>query len=455
MLDKHSLFHWIHRLSPAQLLLLFYLIAIIISTAILSLPIAYQEGKVVSFIDTLFTAVSALTVTGLSTISVSDTLSIPGLFILIVIMHLGAVGVMAVSTFIWLLLGKKIGIAERRLIMQDQNQTTYGGMVSLIKQILVVILVVEAMGIVILGTYFLRYFPNASEAYFQGFFTTITAISNAGFSLDNDSLALYSHDYFIQFIVMVLIVFGAIGFPVLIEVKHYLFSRRKSKRKFRFSLFTKVTTTTFFTLIVFGALFTFLIDVNGFFKGKVWHEGIFYALFQSVTTRSAGLSTMDIGLLSDTNHLFLSFLMFIGASPSSAGGGIRTTTFALVVIFILTYARGGKRVKLFGREIYDEDLMKAVTVMIMAIAFVFASLLIISIVEPHSLTMLFLEVTSAFGTVGLSLGITSELTVLSKVLLMILMFIGRVGVVTFLYTFKKSVPNDSYIRYPKERIIIG
>lgn len=455
MLRKNPLFHCIHRLSPAQLLLLFYLIAIIVSTIILSLPVVYQEGEMIAFIDKLFTAVSVLTVTGLSTISVSDTFSTTGLFMLTVIMHLGAVGVMAVSTIIWLLIGKKIGISERRLIMQDQNQTTFGGMVGLIKQIIIVILVVELLGIAVLGTYLLRYFPTAMEAYFQGFFMTITSISNAGFSLDNESLALYSHDYFIQSIVMILIIFGAIGFPVLVEVKRYLFRKRETKRTFRFSLFTKVTSVTFFVLIMFGSLFIYLIDMNGFFKNKGWHESIFYALFQSVTTRSAGLSTMDISLLSDTNHLFVSLLMFIGASPSSAGGGIRTTTFALVVIFIITFARGGKRLKIFGREIYDKDLMKAVTVTILSIGFVFISLLIISLVEPFSLTVLFLEVTSAFGTVGLSLGVTGDLTVLSKILLMVLMFIGRIGVVTFLYTFRKKSTTDVYIRYPKERILIG
>lgn len=455
MLDKHPLFYWIQRLSPAKLLLLFYLCAIIISTTILSLPIMYKEDGMVPFIDILFTAVSTLTVTGLSTITISETFSTTGLVMLTIIMHLGAVGVMAVSTSIWLLLGKRIGLFERRLIMQDQNQTTFGGMVSFIKQIILVILLVESISIIILGTYYLRYFSNVSEAYFQGYFTTITAMSNAGFSLDSDSLALYSQDYFLQTIVIILIIFGAIGFPVLIEVKHFLFMRRKNKHAFRFSLFTKVTTTTFFALIAIGTIFIYLIDMNGFFKGKALHEGLFYAVFQSVTTRSAGLSTMDISLLSETNHLFMSLLMFIGASPSSAGGGIRTTTLALVVIFVITYARGGQRLKVFNREIYDEDLLKAVSVTIMAIALVFTSLILITLIEPYSFTTLLFEITSAFGTVGLSLGITSELTICSKLLLMVLMFIGRVGVVTFLFTFKKSVNNDTYIRYPKERIIIG
>lgn len=234
MNDKHPLIHWIQRLSPAQLLLIFYFIAIIVSTTILSFPIVYKDDKMVPFIDIIFTAVSALTVTGLSTISVAETFNTIGLVVLIIIMHLGAVGVMAVSTAIWLLLGKRIGLAERRLIMQDQNQTSFGGMVSLVKQIIYIILGVELMTVLILGTYYLRYFSDVKEAYFQGLFTTITAMSNAGFSLDPNSLAIYSHDYFVQLIVMFLIIFGAIGFPVIIEVKHYIMMRKKRNGNFVF-----------------------------------------------------------------------------------------------------------------------------------------------------------------------------------------------------------------------------
>lgn len=455
MFEKRSVIYWIQRLSPAKLLLLFYFLAIIFSTTILMFPFVYKENEFVPFIDVLFTAVSTLTVTGLSTISIGDTFTTPGLIMLTIIMHLGAVGIMAVSTSIWLLLGKRIGLAERRLIMQDQNQTSFGGMVSFIKQIVLAIVIVEIIGILILGTYFLRYFNDVSEAYFNGFFMTITALSNQGFSLDDHSLAMYHHDYFIQTIVMCLIIFGAIGFPVILELKHFIFKRKKSKLMFRFSLFTKVTTITFGILISLGTIFIYLFDINGFFKDKGWHEGLFYALFQSVTTRSAGLSTMDISLLSDTNHLFISFLMFIGASPSSAGGGIRTTTLALVIIFLITYAKGGERLKLFKREIYDADLLKAVMVTIMAIVLVFISLLIITLIEPYSLEALLVEVTSAFGTVGLSLGITSELSIISKCLLMVLMFIGRVGVVTFLFSFRNNARPEANIGYPKERIIIG
>ena len=446
--------HWINRLSPVQILLLFYFIAVIVSTIVLALPIAHQDGVDIPFIDILFTAVSALSVTGLSTITIANSLSTTGIILLAVILQLGAVGVMAIGTFIWLLLGKKIGLKERRLIMTDQNQTTFEGMVHLIKQIIYVLFTIEFIGFIVLGTYFLQYFPTAKEAYLHGFFGTISAISNGGFDITGQSLIVFKHDYFVQFVNMLLIIFGAIGFPVLIEVKKFIFAKSAEREHFRFSLFTKVTTSTFFILIMIGTLFIYLLDSGNFFADKAWHENLFYSLFQSVTTRSGGLSTMDVSLLTEQNHLFMSILMFIGASPSSAGGGIRTTTFALVVIFILTYARGGERIRIFRREVYEEDLLKAVTVTLMAVITVFSSVFLISIIEPFTITQLLFEVTSAFGTVGLSLGITSELTSISKIILMILMFIGRVGIITFLFMFKKNKKRGNY-RYPKEKLIIG
>lgn len=445
---------WLKHLTPARTLMLFYFLALVLSTFILSLPIAYQEGETVPFIDVLFTAVSALSVTGLTTFSIPDTFSFTGLLFLTIILHLGLLGVMTISTIILLLLGRRIGIRERRLIMQDQNMYNFGGMVQLIKQILTIIITVEVSSIIILGFYLLPKFPTASEAFFHAYFITISSLSNGGFTLDNQSLVPYANDYIVQSIVMILIIIGAIGFPVLIEFKSYLFTKREKRTLFRFSLYTKVTTTTFFLLIIIGALFVYLFDINRFFANKNVTETFFYALFQSVTTRSAGLSTLDVTALTETNQLFMSILMFIGASPSSAGGGIRTTTFALVVIFIITYARGGRSLKVFRREIYDEDLSKAVTVTLLAIFMCTVSVMMLTLIESFSLNELIFEVTSAFGTAGLSQGITGELTNVSKIILMILMFIGRIGLVTFIFTFRAD-DSEPRVRYPKERIIIG
>ncbi|WP_077325861.1 TrkH family potassium uptake protein [Virgibacillus siamensis] len=453
MLTK-PLLHWINKLSPVQLILLFYFIAVIVSTIVLALPVAHQDGIEVPLIDVLFTAVSAISVTGLSAVTIADTFSTTGIVFLAVILQLGGVGVMAIGTFIWLLIGKKIGLRERRLIQTDQNQTSFEGMVRLVKQILIVILTIEFFGFLILGTHYLQYYPTAKEAYFHGFFATISATTNGGFDITGQSLTPFKDDYFVQFIIMLLIIFGAIGYPVLIEVKSFLFARGEKRKHLRFSLFTKVTTLTFFILIIVGTVLIMLMDFGRFFADKSWHEILFYSLFQSVTTRSAGLSTMDISQLSLSNQFFMSLLMFIGASPSSAGGGIRTTTFALVVIFIVTFARGGKSIRIFGREVYEEDLLKAVAVSLMAGIILISAVLIMLILEPYSLNQVLFEAASAFGTVGLSLGITSDLSAPTKIILMILMFIGRVGIISFLLMFKNNKKSGNY-HYPKEKIIIG
>src|SRR5699024_7402680 len=327
---------WLNKLSPVQMIVLFYMVAVVLATVLLALPIAHQANVDIAFIDILFTAVSALSVTGLSSVTIVETFSTTGFIILAIILQLGAVGVMAIGTFFWLILGKKIGLKERRLIMTDQNQTQFSGMVRLVKQMLIVLGTTELFAFLLLGTYYLRYFPTTREAYFHGFFATISAVSNGGFDITGQSLIPFKDDYLVQSIHMFLIIFGAIGFPVLIELKTYLFQKVKKQTSVHFTLFTKLTTVTFVILIVAGAFFIYLFDAHRFFAEQSWHERLFYALFQSVTTRSGGLSTMDVSLFSDANHLFMSFLMFIGASPSSAGGGIRTTTFALVVIFIMT-----------------------------------------------------------------------------------------------------------------------
>src|SRR5690625_2606636 len=453
MIYRHSR-KYRKQISPVRVLLFFYFLAVIVSSIALSLPFVQKTSAKTPFIDHLFTAVSVISVTGLSTVTIADTYNTLGIIVIAIVLQLVAAGVMAIGTFIWLLLGKRIGMAERELIKTDQNQTTFSGMVKLIQEIVLLLFFIEIVGFLILGTYYLQYYPSAKEAYLHGFFSVISALSNGGFDITGHSLIPFHQEDFVQIAHMILIVLGAIGFPVLIEIKAYLQTIREKKKLFRFSLYTKVTTSTFFLLIIFGTLFIYVFDANHYFAGKSWHENFFYSLFQSVTTRSGGLSTLDINDLTVQNQMLLSLLMFIGASPSSAGGGIRTTTFALVVIFIITYARGGRGIRLFKREVYDEDLLKSFSVIFMAILFVYLATFIMSIYEPFSLIHIIFEVTSGFGTVGLSFGITSELTTFSKVILMILMFIGRVGIITFLFMFRNARRTGTY-NYPKERIIIG
>lgn len=444
---------FMEKLSSVQLIVLFYILAVGISTLLLLMPIALKPGEELSFVDALFTAASAVSVTGLSTITIADRFSTTGMFILTFILQFGGIGIMTLGTFIWLLMGKKIGLRERKLIMTDQNQSTLSGLVQLMRQILFLIIIIEIIGSLVLGAYLLRYYPNWSEALFHGFFMSVSATTNGGFDITGKSLHPYAGDYFVQLVNIILIVLGAIGFPVLIEVRHFLF--KKEDTLFRFSLFTKITSTTFLLLVVIGTILIILFEYNSFFSGKSWHESFFYAFFQSVSSRSGGLSTMNVSEFTTPTLLILCILMFIGASPSSVGGGIRTTSLAIMMLSIFSYAKGKDTIKVFKKEILQEDILKSYIVITTAIMICSAAVITIAVLEPTiGLMPILFEVCSAFGTTGLSMGITSELSNSSKLVIILVMFIGRIGIFSFLFIIRGNPIREKY-HYPKERIIIG
>ncbi|MUK90518.1 TrkH family potassium uptake protein [Ornithinibacillus sp. L9] len=439
-------------LSPAQIIVLFYVVAVILSICLLSLPITTNPGVDWSFLDIVFTAVSAISVTGLTVVSTVDTFSTPGTFILLFILQFGGIGIMTLGTFFWLLIGKKIGLKERTLIRTDQNQSHLSGLVYLMKQILTIILLIEFVGAIILGTYFLHYFPTWQEAYLQGLFAAVSATTNAGFDITGSSLIPFAQDYFVQMINIILLTLGAIGFPVLIEVKDFI--KEKSKYRGHFSLYTKLTTITFFSLMAFGTIVILIFEANYFFADKSWHESFFYAFFQSSTTRNGGLATMDVSEFSIPTLLTLCFLMFIGASPSSVGGGIRTTTFAVIILLIWSYSKGRKHIKVFKREIHEDDIRRSVVVSFLAIVLWFTAVVILTRSETFSLMEIMFEVSSAFGTTGLSMGITPELSSIGKIVIISLMFIGRIGILSFVFIFHRRLEDVNY-HYPTERLIVG
>jgi potassium uptake TrkH family protein len=415
------------------------------------LPVAHQDGVKWTFIDALFTAVSAVSVTGLTVVDTSQTFSVAGMWILAFVLQIGGIGIMTLGTFVWIVMRKRIGIKERKLIMADQNQSNLSGIVKLMKQVLYLILLIEFVGGLILSMYFLKYY-DVQAAFLHGFFSSISATTNGGFDITGNSLIPYKDDYFVQFITMLLIIFGAIGFPVLVEVKDYLFNQ--DRKHASFSLFTKITTITFGSLVIVGAIGIYALEARFTFLGKSWHEVLFYSLFQSTATRSGGLSTLDITQLTEPTLLFLCLLMFIGASPSSVGGGIRTTTFALNLLALFHFARGNKSIKIFKRELHQADINKSLMVTMMAFILVFGATFLLTLSEQNTLLQNLFEVCSAFGTTGLSLGITSELSVFGKCIIMMVMFIGRIGIPSFLYLIGRRESEANY-HYPKERVIIG
>ncbi|MFE4703929.1 TrkH family potassium uptake protein [Peribacillus simplex] len=441
------------KLTPAQLIVGYYFLAVSISTILLSLPVALKPGVEFKFMDALFTAVSAVSVTGLTVVSLPEVYNEVGYFILMFVLQFGGIGIMTLGTFFWLILGKKIGLKERQLIMTDQNQSNLSGLVKLLIQIIQIFVVIEMIGALVLGIYFLNYFPNWQEAFLNGLFLAISATTNAGFDITGISMIPFKDDYFVQFITIILLTLGAIGFPVLIELKEFL-SNKARTYKFHFSLFTKLTSVTFFSLIIGGTILIYLLEMNGFLKDKSWHESFFYSLFMSSNTRSGGLATMNVSDFSEPTLLLLSILMFIGASPSSVGGGIRTTTLAIMILFLWNFMRGRRSIKVFKREIHPDDIRKATAVMIMGSLLCIIAVFILSITENFTLMQIIFEVCSAFGSVGLSMGITPELSNTGKIVIMIIMFIGRVGITSLLYIIGHKEVTENF-HYPKERVIIG
>jgi len=447
---------WLEKRSPSQMIMTYYLLAVTVSILLFCIPAAHKPGVKVSIIDTIFTAVSVVSDTGLTVNAISETYSVFGYFIIMLVLQFGGIGIMAMSTFFWILMRKKIGLRERRLIMVDNNQFALSGLVKLVKEILKIIFLTEIIGALILGTHFLKYFPSWQDAYLHGLFASVSATTNAGMDITGKSLTPFAHDYFVQTICIFLMIFGSIGFPVLIELKAYLTRKKlKDSRPFHFSLFTKLTTSTYAILLVSGTIIILLLESQHYFKGLSWHESFFYALFQAATTRSAGLETMDVTSFSMPTLLIMSILMFIGGSPNSVGGGIRTTTFALNMLFIYHFAKGNKQVKVFNRELYHEDVVKSLAITSLAFMMCSFSVVAISISDPqHQLFSILFEVCSAFGTVGLSTGITPELSIFAKCLLMILMFIGRIGLTSFFFIIGGENKEEK-LHYPKERVITG
>lgn len=443
------------QLTPTQFIILGYFGAVFIATIILLLPISLRPGVQLSFVDALFTATSGVTVTGLTAVNTAETFSVFGSFVLILLFQIGGIGIMTLGTFLWMVLGKNINLSYRKLIMIDQNRHNLSGLVQLMRVVLFLTLTIQGIGVLIFGTYFYLagYYDQWYEAYYFGLFHGISSYTNAGFDIFGNSLLDFSGDYFVQSVTMALVVLGAIGFPVLIEVREYFFGKHKN---FRFSLFTKVTSSMFFILLFLGTAGIWLIEKSMYYMSMSWHEKLFYSLFNSVTVRSGGFATMDVSQYDNATQFLLSTLMFIGASPSSVGGGVRTTTFAIILLTLVTYAFGKSEVRIFARSIKQEDIMKSFVVFTAGIMMVMVSIIALDVFEGENftLTAIIFEVTSAFGTCGLSTGITGDLTAGGKGILMVLMFVGRIGILSLLFIFRTKKRQEKY-HYPNEEIIIG
>ncbi|MPL91238.1 Ktr system potassium uptake protein B [bioreactor metagenome] len=437
------------KLTPYQILVLGFAGLILFGAILLMLPAASVTGERLGFIDALFTATSAVCVTGFVVVDTGTYFSIFGQMIIIVLIQAGGLGIMTMATLMALLMRKKIQFRERLIMQEALNQLTVAGVVRLTQYIIKITLLIEFIGGTILAVHWYREF--GLQGIYYGYWHAISSFCNAGFDLFGGfaSLAPYVEDITVGFTVTTLVVLGGIGFTVMSDVYN--------NRSFsRFTLHTKVVLTTSLFLIVGGSTVFFLLEFNNpATLGELsWKGKLLASYFHSMAPRSSGFSTVDIGELRDATLFFIIPLMFIGAASSSTGGGIKISTASVVAAAVWAHISGKDDAELFGRRISSSIISKAFSLVFISTALVIFITMMMSLTEKQEFLKLLFEVVSAFGTVGLSTGITPALTPYGKLLLIMTMFAGRVGPVTVVLALALRKRKGT-IRYPDGRITIG
>ncbi|MEC0245352.1 TrkH family potassium uptake protein [Paenibacillus chitinolyticus] len=442
------------RFTPPQILALGILAIILIGSVLLSLPAASSTGEPISYLDAFFMSTSAACVTGLSVLNAGVHFSLFGQIVILMLVQVGGLGFMTMATLIALVLRKRITLKERLLLQEAMNQGSVEGIVRLIRKVLTYALAIELAGAVLLTVRWAFDMPLGQAVYF-GVFHSISTFNNAGFDLFSSlpgaqgSLMAYVNDPYVNIVVIGLMILGGIGFIVIADLLDF-------KRTRQLTLHSKVVLTATGLLILLGSVVVFIFEyTNPLTMQPLSLSGkIFAAFFQSATTRSTGMNTIDIESFRQATQFFVIILMFIGAAPGSAGGGIKITTFAILLGAVITMVRGKEDIVFFRKRLPEERIYKATTLTLMSLILVVAGTMILSVLQDGPFIKILFEVTSAFGTAGISLGLTPELTSPSKVLMAILMFAGRLGPLTLAYALTPKGTKELY-RYPEGKITIG
>ncbi len=447
------------RAGPAALILFSYLVAISLGTSLLMIPKATTSGHI-SFINALFTATSAVCVTGLIVVDTGTYFTPFGQGVILALIQMGGLGVMTFSVFFFLSIGKRVSFRQRMAVQETFAHTAREDIYHLIRSIFFFTAVVELIGVILLSVHWSEEYPFF-KALHMGIFHAISAFCNAGFSLLSTSFMGYKDSLLLNLTVAGLIVLGGLGFPVVYEI--YRKMRKRRVNCVKISLQTKAVLMTTSILILSGMFILLWAESNITLKDISFKERLLAALFQSVTARTAGFNTLDIGAMGNTSLSFIIFLMFVGASPGSCGGGVKTTTLALLGALMWARLRRRISVNMFNKTIPRETASKSVSLLILSIGLISIIFFLLLLSQEGHITngadrKLFLEslfeVVSAFGTVGLSMGATAKINSLGKLLLVAMMLIGRVGVLTFSYIIAGSKGKNG-IEHAEENLMIG
>lgn len=454
--------------NPALVFVSSFLVLILFGTALLLLPNATYEG--IGFTDAFFTATSAVCVTGLIVVDTATYFTPLGHIFIIVLIQLGGLGIMTFTSFFGYFFKGSSSFGNEFLLKELLNEERMGEIFRTIGKIVLVTFTIEALGALLI---YLSVNPQLFDGHLNrlsfSVFHAISAFCNAGFSLLTNNLAElgFRYNYRFQFIIALLIIIGGLGFPIVFN--YFSLIKSNIQRRFRslysgesfhyvphiITVSSKMVLLTTSLLIVGGTILFFIFENNHSLKGLSFTGKIAGSFFGSVTPRTAGFNTLDMNTFAPATILLYFLLMWIGASPGSTGGGIKTTTFAVAITNILSLGRGKNRVELYGREISESSVKRAFAVIVLSVLVLGLALLLLELTDGGlSMRKLAFEVISAFGTVGLSLGITSQLSLSGKWIIIITMFLGRVGTFTILVAFFRKVRSLNY-RYPFENVMIN
>lgn len=441
------------RLKPAQLVLLSFSGVILFGTFFLMLPFSSTNGESMGFTDALFMATSATCVTGLGVKSLASEFTLFGQLVILVLIQIGGLSIMTLYSSMTILLGRSLGMKDR-VIMQDLlDVSSLEELFEMIIDIVKYTFVIELWGAIVLTIAFTFEGFEFGQALYYGFFHSISAFCNAGFSLFETSLESYATNPLVTFPIMILITLGGLGFVALKELREVIST---GKKIVRLGVHTKVVLTTSFILTAAGAVFIFFGEFLHAFDSYTFWGKIQVSLFQSVTLRTAGFNSVPLTSLHTYTLYAMTLFMFIGGSPGSTAGGVKTTSLAILVQSISSTLKGHKRVSIYNRTIPSPIVVRATALMFISILITSFFILVLMRLEPNqSFLGIFFEVISASGTVGLSLGITPFLSAAGKLCVSMLMFSGRIGPLTLILAIGQQDSSEGSYEYPDGRIMIG
>ncbi len=444
--------HRYHRLNQVQYIALGFFFIILAGSLILTLPIASRSGEWTPFLDSMFTATSATCVTGLVVYDTFTHWNVFGQLVILLLIQIGGLGFITVGVGFSMAFRRRIGLRQRDLLKESINAMEIGGIVKLSRKIFIGTALCEGVGALLLATRFIPEFGLVKGIYYS-IFHAISAFCNAGFDLMGGqqpyaSFTAYATDPVINITLMLLIIVGGLGFVVWSDVVSKRFHWKN------YCLHTKMVISVTLILIFGGALLLFLFEQGGTIKGMSTGEQILTSLFGSVTARTAGFNTVDTGALKPESKLLTTALMFIGGSPGSTAGGVKTTTIAVILIYVISNLRGESGCNVFHRRIGDEVIKRASMVFCLNLFLGLTSVTLILATSSLRMSDVLFEVYSAISTVGMTTGITRDLNVVGRIIIMILMYCGRIGSMTFALSFVAK-PETKGLSLPEEKITIG